>query len=186
MSRFESTSLNRLAAGAALAAALLAFAPASNAQEFSQGLEIAAGASYNSNDEGSDFDLSTLAVRYHYDWTENWGIEASYTNQDQDILEAELYEATVRFAFFQNEKVKVFAFAGGGWLSYDFGYLVGGDAYYFGSNDALALTSGIAAEISLGDRLYLRPDLRERFALDIFGPYDESSTELTLAVGYRL
>lgn len=183
MSRFESRTLKLIAAGAALAAALLAFAPASGAQEFSQGLEIAAGAGYSSNDH---FDFSTLAIRYHYDWTERWGIEATYTNQDQDILEADIYEVSARFAFFQNDRVKVFAFAGGGWLSYEFGYSVGGDAYYYGSKDTVALSSGIAAEISLGDRLYLRPDLRERFALDIFGPYDESGTELTLAVGYRL
>lgn len=186
MSRYKFTGLYRLAAGTAMTAALLAFAPAVKAQEFSQGVEFAVGASYNSNDDGSKVDLSALAIRYHYDWNERWGIEASYTNQDQDFLEADIYEISARFAFFQNERVKVFAFAGGGWLSYEYALLIGPEAVNYGSNDTVVFTSGIAAEISLGDRFYLRPEIRERFAFDIFGPYDESSTELTLAVGYRL
>jgi hypothetical protein len=187
MSRFESRSLKLVTAAALLAAALLAFAPATNAQELSHGLEIAVGASYNSSAfDREEFDFSTFGIRYRYHWTDRWGIEASYTQQDQG-LNAEIYEISMRLGFYQNERVNVFAFVGSGWLSYEFLYPLHQDsAPYLFSNDTVVLSSGIAAEVNLGDRLYLRPDFRGRYAFDIFGPYDDFTTELTLAVGYRL
>ncbi len=81
--------------------------------------------------------------------------------------------------------MRVFAVVGGGALSYDYVYHVGGDAYDFGQDDTLTLNSGVAAEIALGDRFYFRPDFRERWAFDLFGPYEDSTSEATLAFGYR-
>lgn len=184
MSRFDSRFLEILAAAAAIAAATLAFAPAAGAQDF--GVEVTAGASYYSTSGGdSEFDLSSWGFRAHRDFNDRWGLEISYTNQDQDTIDAEIYEASARFTFFQNDRVRVFALAGAGLLSYDYVYNVGGDAYVFGSDDTAIYHAGIAAEIALGDRFYLRPDFRNRWAIDLFSPYDDSSSEATLGFGYR-
>lgn len=186
MSRFNTPILEILAAGAAIAAASLAFAPAADAQETTFGVEVTAGASYYSVSGGdSEFDLSSWGFRTHRDWNDRWGLEFSYTNQDQDSIDAEIYEASARFTFFSNDRVRVFALAGAGLLSYDYVLDIGGGAYNFGSDDTAVYHLGIAAEIALGDRFYLRPDLRNRWAIDLFAPYDDSSSEATLGFGYR-
>lgn len=190
MSRYDSRILKILAAGAALAAAYFACAPAAHGQEAaaeetsSQGLEAAFGASYSSNGEGNDFDFSTLAVRYHHDWNDRWGIEGSYTRQDFDSFDADIYELSARFTFYQNDRIRLFALAGGGYLSYDWSLPTGGTSSS-GSDDAPVYHAGIAAQIALGENLYLRPDFRHRRAIDLYAPYDESSNEATLGFGYR-
>jgi hypothetical protein len=185
MSRTYKSLLKIAAATAALAFAFLAFAPDAHSQELKHGVELFAGAGYASNSQGSDFDLSNAGIRLHFDWSERWGVEASYTSQDQDILEADLFEAAARFAFYQNPRVRVIAFAGAGLLSYDFSYHLSQGNVIAGEDDTLAVHAGIAAEIALGDRLYLRPDFRQRWAIDLFGPYENSSSQASLGLGYR-
>lgn len=198
MSRIYNRLLKIAAATAALAFAILAFAPEAHSQEthrqethsqethnqdLGHGVELFAGAGYSSNREGSDFDLSNAGLRYRYDWTGRWGVEVSYTSQD--YLEADLYEASGRFTFYTNARVRLIALAGAGVLSYDYSYDRGQGNYDLGQDDTLAVHAGIAAEIALGDRLYLRPDFRQRWAIDLFGPYDDSSSQISLGLGYR-
>jgi len=185
MNRFESRTLKAIAAGAALAAALLAFAPNSSAAELRNGVEATFGFSYYSIDDESNFDFSSVGARYHHDWNDRWGIEASYIHQDQQDIDAEILEVSARFTLFQNERIRLFGVGGVGALSYDYRLFIGEDALVSGSDDAPVFHVGIAADISLGERLYLRPDLRFRRAVDIFAPYDESTSEATLAFGYR-
>ena len=185
MSRYSSRFLESLAAAAAVAAALLAFAPASQAAELKNGAEISFGASYSSNDEDSQFDLSSWGLRYHYDFNDRWGIEGAYTNQDQDSIDADIYEASARFTFFENDRVRVFGLAGAGVFSYDYVFFVGEDALVVGNDDVAVYHLGIGAEVNLGDRFYLRPDLRQRWAVDFFSAYDDSTSEATLAFGFR-
>ena len=193
MSRISSRLLKIAAATAALAFAFLAFAPDAHSeelasqelasQELDHGVELFAAASYASARDGSDFELSSAGIRYHYDWTERWGFEAAYTSQD--YLEADLYEASGRFTFFRDSRFRLLALAGAGVLSYEYSYDRGNGNYDLGQDDTLAVHAGIAAEIDLGDRLYLRPEFRQRWAIDLFGPYDDSSSQASLGLGYR-
>ncbi len=68
MSRYSSRFLEILAAGAALAAAALAFAPTAEAQPAANGVEAVAGASYYSCPDGSEIDLSSWGLRLHHDF----------------------------------------------------------------------------------------------------------------------
>lgn len=185
MSRFTSRALEILAAGTMLAAACLAFAPKTAAAEYENGIELSLGASYYSNDDDSNLDFSSWGARYHHDFNARWGFEVAYTRQDQDSLEADVIEASARFSFFENDRIRVFAEWGAGVVSYDYARIVGGDAVIYGSDDAAIYHAGIGAEIDLNERFYLRPDFRQRWAVDFFSPYDDSTSEATLAAGVR-
>lgn len=185
MSRYDSRILKILAAGAALATAFFAFAPAAESQELDQGVEVATAASYASTSGDRDFELSSWAVRYHHELGRRWGLEGSFTHQDPDFIKSDLYELSARFTFFASDRVRVFALGGAGVFAYDFAIASGDGNIRFGSEEAAVFHLGLAAQVALGDRFYLRPDLRHRRALDLYSPLDNASSEASLAVGYR-
>lgn len=190
MSRFSNRALELLAAATALAAACLAFAPKTAAAEYGNGFELTFGASYADNGVESDLDFSSYGARYHHNFSDRWGVELGYIRQDQDSLEADLLEASARFRIFSNDRVSVFALGGAGTVSYDFlGAIPAGQITIFPppdiSDDTTTWHLGIAAEIALTDRFYLRPDLRQRWARDVLFFYDDAASEATFAAGYR-
>lgn len=191
MSRFSSRALDLLAAATALAAACLAFAPEAGATDNPNGIELSFGASYADNGDESDLDFSSYGARYHHDFSDRWGVELSYIRQDQDSLEADLVEASARFRIFANDRVSVFALGGAGTVSYDYlgAIITDGETTIFPppdtSDDTTTWHLGIAAEIALSDRFYLRPDLRQRWAQDVSFVYDDAASEATFAAGFR-
>ncbi len=188
MSRYESRILKIIAAGTALATAYFALAADAQGQEqddYRHGAEVAIGAHYAENSSGNDIEFATGALRYHYAFNERWGIEGSFTRQKLDFTRSDFFELSARFTFFQNERVGLFAFAGGGLLRYDYDYPIIDGSRFEGTEEASAYHAGIAVQIALGDRFYLRPELRQRWLIDLFGPFDEESSEATLGFGYR-
>ena len=188
MSRYESRILKIVAAGAALATAYFALASEAQGQEydgFRHGAEVAIGASYSEHGEGDDFDFASGALRYHFDWNERWGVEGSFARQKHDFAHSDYYELSARFTFFANDRIRLFALAGGGLLRYDYDYPIIDGSRFEGTEEASAYHAGIAAQVALGERFYFRPDLRQRWVTDFFESSDDSSSEATLGFGYR-
>lgn len=105
---------------------------------------------------------------------------------DADVWSAEI---SARYAFWHRGPVEVYALAGIGWTQLDFDLLGLSQ-----TEDAFTQHVGLGAEIDLGARLFVRPEVRRRFAdspafevlgLDTKVDLDQD-VEASLAFGFRI
>lgn len=130
---------------------------------------------------GLDDEL-TYGLRGGYRATNAFGLEASVGRFDisQPPVELDVILVDLSFKGYLNSgsKAEVFLFGGPGWAFID--------ANAFGntvfSDDSLTLHAGIGVDISLGQHVYLRPDVRGRWFEK--SASNDVDVEASLALGF--
>jgi hypothetical protein len=176
-----------------LALALAPVAGAQGSNDRSDGVELAIGLGYSSQEDGDHGDVTMLGARYVHDFTERWGFEASYSQHDDFTYryeEGRFADISARYTAWENERLALVLLLGGGIVSYKGNLELilhpGGIVVYDYEDDETSTAHvGAALEISLTDRLYLRPDVRYRRLFNFLELFDDSTTEASFAVGYR-
>lgn len=153
-------------------------APASLAQNSGAYVEAFAGKIFYETD--FDLDETTFGARGGYRFDERWGIEGTISRQEiDDFIDVYFVDVSLRRSLVQGERTELFFVGGPGLFRADFGSFPFND-----TEDELALHAGLGLDIKLGERLYLRPDVRARWVDgDLFD--DDIHTEATLGVGFR-
>lgn len=130
----------------------------------------------------TDFDLdeTTFGARGGYRFGERWGIEGAISRQDVEFFD-EVYFAdfSLRRSLAGGDRTELFLIAGPGLFRID-----SGDFLVDSSETELAFHAGLGLDINLGERFYLRPDVRARW-IDSDFLDDDIHTEVTLGAGFR-
>ena len=149
-----------------LAALFFGSASPASAQAGSGALEIYFG--QFALDE--DYDDSTYGLRGSYRPTDRIGIEASLGHTDLDFDDITFLDLSTKVYLGSGKgKAQVFLFAGPGWAKRD-----------FGNGDVFTANAGLGLDLHLGERVFLRPDLRYRW----FDEDDVIDLELSLSLGF--
>lgn len=174
------SSSTSLLASFVLGATLVFSAPASFAQNSGAYVEAFAGKIFYETD--FDLDETTFGARGGYRFGERWGVEGTISRQDvDDFIDFEIYfiDVSLRRSLVQGERTELFFVGGPGLFRADFGSFPFND-----TEDELALHAGLGLDIKLGERFYLRPDVRARWVDgDLFD--EDIHTEATFGVGFR-
>lgn len=186
-----------------------ALAPAVTAQERPWSLAVTATDLEASGLADGEQDDVAFGLEGAYRFSNRWRLAARLTNgtltgvdprifcillvtgpncaeYDVDVWSAEL---TARYVLYSRDRFELYALAGIGLYTLEL-HLAGSSD----SNDALTQHLGLGAEIDLGPRAFLRPELRRRFAsepnfavIGLDSKVDlEQDVELGLAFGFRL
>jgi len=150
---------------------------AAGAQEEPRGIsfELFGGASaIYTSDRGLSVHTDSFGVRGGFHLTRIWTVEAalSQSRHDRLLLNGEV---SAKAYLFQADRFRFFALAGPG-IQYEY---VAGDEGISGTVHA-----GIGAEINLGAKTYLRPEVRARWYGDQLGGRDYT-LDYTLGFGWR-
>lgn len=181
------TTFRSIIAIAILSAGLAAAIPAA-AQDRANAFELALGPAYTSKE---DFSFGVVGVRWSHAFNPAWGLEIAASSDDVDDLDRSqrFLDVSARYTFFDENDWEVFAFWGGGVLTYratTFS-IFGEDVVVqdLGDDETTTAHVGLGARWSFNDRLYLRPELRYRDHLDVFSSAEDDSFEGTVALGWR-
>jgi hypothetical protein len=127
-------------------------------------------------DAGSDGDASTEAygLRGGYRFTDTWAVEASLSKLNEDV---DLYfgDLSLKAFVFHSDRFEIYALAGPGRFRIEEGIF---------QEDQDTVHGGFGAEISLGERVVLRPEVRGRWGTDDL-QFDEGIVDYSLGIGWR-
>lgn len=156
------------------ATALLSLAAASSAS--AQDVETGAvfelfGARVEPTDSDADFHTEAYGLRGGYRFSNVWALEGSLArlNEDVDVWFGDL---SAKAYAFQSDRFGIYALGGPGLYKVE------------EEDEELTLHLGIGAEIGLGQRAYLRPEVRGRWLADELKA-DEGLVDYSLGIGWR-
>lgn len=191
---------NRFQAGISAVALVAVLTPVSVAAEVGppshlrRSIEVAIG-SFDDGTSVLEADEVSWSARFVQRFSNPWGLEVSASRHRLDRLgvdsEAFSLEVSARRSLLRNEHVDLFVYGGAGFADSEsrrelFFLFPDEPIVSFQSveEDSFTLHAGIGIEIALSERLYLRPDLRERWLNDLnrTGFFDR---ELSLGLGWR-
>ena len=156
------------------ATALLSFAVASSAWaqhgETGPSFELF-GARIEPTDSDADFHSESYGLRGGYRFSNTWALEgtAARLNEDVDIW---LGDLSAKAYLIDSSYFEIYALGGAGVYKVEDDY------------EKATLHLGIGAEIGLGQRAYLRPEVRGRWIADELKA-DEGLAEYSLGIGWR-
>lgn len=156
-------------------AAWLASSSSASAQSERRGLSLDVfGAEVRSTELDEDFDSESYGLRSGYRFTDTWALEGSLSRLNEDFgvwfgdLSAKAY-------LVDSKHLEVYGLAGPGFLRVS----------AFGEHeDRATVHLGLGAEIALGERAYLRPEVRGRWLADELGAND-GIVDYSLGLGWR-
>lgn len=173
----------------AIALASLGIGIPAFAQAHDDAFELSLGPSYTSVD---GFSFSTAGLRWSHSFNPEWGLEIAASSDDLDDFDhsQRFIDVSARYTFFDREDWEVFAFWGGGMLTYRAIFVASdlqGNLIFVdrGNDETSTAHVGLGARWSFNDRLYLRPELRYRDHFDVFSSAEDDSFEGTVALGWR-
>lgn len=127
-------------------------------------------------DSGPDGDASTEAygLRGGYRFTNTWAVEASLSklNEDVDLFFGDL---SLKAYVMHSDRFEIYALAGPGKLRIEEGIF---------EEDEDTAHAGIGAEISLGERAYVRPEVRGRWFTDDL-KFEDGIVDYSLGFGWH-
>lgn len=127
----------------------------------------------------------TYGIRGGYRFSESFGFEGSLTVFEPEVANTsvgiDFLLADLSFKWYPGSarsNSELVLFGGPGWANIDVNF--GG---FFGSvsEDSITAHVGLAGELSLGEKIYLRPDVRARWIEET----EDVDLEGTLALGFR-
>ena len=134
------------------------------------------GASVHLYDEGEQANDQMYGLRGAYRFTARWAVEAALAKLDDDEADAYVGDLSARYTFARLERFSLYAVAGPGLIRVqldDEDFDVDEDTYHF----------GLGAEIPLGEKGYLRPDVRGRRYVD--SNIDGTLVDYSVGFGWR-
>jgi len=152
-------------------AAFLALSSSASAQSEKRGFAFDLfGAEVRPTDSDSDFATEAFGVRGQYRFSNVWALEGSVSRlSDVDLW---FHDASAKAYFVHSDRFEIYALAGAG-------------AYRLSSitTDA-TVHAAIGAEINVGEKAYLRPEVRGRWlAEEARG--DDGIVDYSLGFGWR-
>ena len=150
----------------AVALSLPFLSPAAYAQEEEKrGFSLDVFGAYLSTDPD---DQEMLGLRGSYRYNDVWALDGSFTRlTEADEGDERFMDLAAKAYFFRSNRFEAFGLFGGG----------------IGRIQGASLLLGLGAEISLGDRAFLRPEIRSRWRDDDLGA--KPALEYSLGVGWR-
>lgn len=157
------------------ATALLSFAIASP-DALAQDVETSAsfelfGARVEPTDSGADFHTEAYGLRGGYRLSNAWTLEGSLSRLDEDV-DVWFGDVSAKVYAFQADRFRLYALGGPGVFKVE------------EENEELTFHLGIGAEIGLGQRAYLRPEVRGRWLAEEIKA-DEGLVDYSLGIGWR-
>lgn len=157
-----------------LLAAVLAFAAASSAaaQSVENGPSFELfGAYVRPADSDADFDTESYGLRGGYRFSNVWAVEGSLSrlNEDVDVWFGDL---SAKAFFIHSSRFEIYALGGPGLFKVE------------GESEETTVHLGVGAEIGLGQKAYLRPEVRGRWLTDELRT-DEGLLDYSLGIGWR-
>lgn len=118
-----------------------------------------------------DFSTESYGVRGGYRFSNRWALEAAVSRLDEDV-DIWIGDLSAKAYAFQSDRFGIYALGGPG--VYKVEDIV----------EELTLHLGIGAEIGLGQRAYLRPEVRGNWLAEELKA-DEGLVEYSLGIGWR-
>jgi hypothetical protein len=157
------------------AAALMAAPSAASAQSDARRASFDLfGAYVRPVDSDADADTEAFGLRGGYRFTGPWALEGSLSrlNEDVDLWFADL---SAKAYFVHHDRFEVYALAGPGIFRVSEGDF---------EEDETTVHVGLGAEIGLGERAFLRPEVRGRWLADEL-IFDDGIADYSLGFGWR-
>jgi hypothetical protein len=164
--------IHRLSLTFATALLSLAVASSASAQHGETGPSFELfGARVEPTDSDADFHTESYGIRGGYRFGNVWALEGSLSrlNEDVDVWFGDL---SAKAYFIDTNRFEIYALGGPGLYKVE------------DEDEELMLHVGIGAEIGLGQRAYLRPEVRGRWLADELKA-DEGLAEYSLGIGWR-
>jgi hypothetical protein len=156
-----------------IAAALgLAAASAASAQSEERGPSFDLFGSYvRPTDSDADFHTESYGLRGGYRFSNVWALEGSLSrlNEDVDVWFGDL---SAKAYLVHSRPIEIYALAGPGLFKVE------------DEGEETTLHLGLGAEIGLGRKAYLRPEVRGRWLADELSA-DEGLVDYSLGIGWR-
>jgi hypothetical protein len=158
----------------AFAVVLLSLAVASSA--LAQGAETGPtfelfGARIEPTDSDADFHTEAYGLRGGYRFSNVWSLEAAVSRLDEDV-DIWIGELSAKAYFVHANRFEMYTLGGSGVYKVEDDY------------EKVTLHLGLGAEIGLGQRAYLRPEVRGRWLADELKA-DEGLVDYSLGLGWR-
>jgi hypothetical protein len=180
----------RFLAVAAGASCLLVLAPTpAGAQAGTGAFELYGGYYFPENDVLDD-DV-TYGLRGTYRWTDAVAFELSVGRYETERgfagvarldYELILVDLSAAWTFNPGSPAEIAIFGGPGWAFADASARAVGVGALSASDDSFTLHFGVDLQISLSDRVYLRPDVRARY----FDDSEDVDLEASIGIGFRI
>jgi hypothetical protein len=164
--------IHRLSITFAAALLSLAIVSPASAQDVEPGPSFEVfGARVEPTDSDVDLHTESYGLRGGYRFSNVWALEGSISrlNEDVDVWFGDL---SAKAYAFQSDRFGIYALAGPGVFKAE------------DEDEELMLHVGIGAEIGIGQRAYLRPEVRGRWLADELKA-DEGLAEYSLGIGWR-
>ena len=152
---------------AALAAAFF-FAPSPAAAQERTGASFDLFGSYLRRD---DADEEAVGARGGYRFTERWAAEGSLSYLQEGGEGSWLGDLSGKAYLTPGRRAELYVLGGAGRIRFP------------GGHTEETLNAGLGAEVALGERAYLRPDVRSRWLADELS--DEPLLDYSLGIGFR-
>ncbi|HEV8579300.1 MAG TPA: outer membrane beta-barrel protein [Thermoanaerobaculia bacterium] len=150
---------------------LIAASSAASAQSGETGASFDLfGAYVRPTDSDADFDTEAYGARGGYRFTNVWALEGSLSRlSDADIW---FGDASAKAYFIHSQPFEIYAVTGAGLVRFS------------DTDDETTVHFGIGAEIGIGQRGYLRPEVRGRWLADELRA-DDGIVDYSLGFGWR-
>jgi hypothetical protein len=155
------------------AAALMAASSAASAQSDSRRASFDLFGAYVQTVD-SDFDTEAFGLRGGYRFAGPWAVEASLSRLNEDV-DLWFGDFSAKAYFGRYDRVEVYAVAGPGIFRVSDGDF---------EEDETTVHFGLGAEVALGERAYLRPEVRGRWFADEL-IFDDGIADYSLGFGWR-
>jgi hypothetical protein len=129
------------------------------------------GARVEPTDSDADFHTEAYGVRGGYRFSSRWALEGALSRLDEDV-DVWFGDLSAKVYAFQSDRFGIYALGGPGVNRIE------------DRDEELTLHAGIGAEIGLGQRAYLRPEVRGRWLADELKS-DEGLVDYSLGIGWR-
>ena len=164
--------IHRLSIAFATALLSLVAASAALAQDAETGPSFDLfGARVEPTDSDADFHTEAYGLRGGYRFSNVWALEGSLSRLDEDV-DVWFGDLSAKAYFVHSDRFGLYALGGPGVFKAE------------DEDEELMLHVGIGAEIGLGQRAYLRPEVRGRWLADELKA-DEGLAEYSLGIGWR-
>ena len=129
------------------------------------------GARVEPTDSDADFHTEAYGIRGGYRFSSRWALEGALARLDEDV-DVWFADLSAKAYAFQSDRFAVYALGGPGVYKVE------------DIDEKVTLHLGIGAEIGLGQRAYLRPEVRGRWLADELKS-DEGLVDYSLGIGWR-
>lgn len=168
--KLQQIRLFRLAATAA--ALVITTASSGWAQSEERGSFELFGALVRPTDSDSDLETEAYGLRGGYRFNDTWGLEGSVSRLNEDEVDVWFGDVSLKAHALRSERFDLYAVAGPGLIQVE-------------SEDPEATVHlGVGLEIGLGERSYLRPEVRGRWLTDELH-FDEGVVDYSVGFGWR-